>query len=78
MAFARVGEARATSRKVPVDPNSPTRDYTADLVIVSGYMPKDAGAQSIRDIQAAHPGTPLIAISGQFRSGSAGPPGPRE
>jgi YesN/AraC family two-component response regulator len=32
-------------------------------------MPKNTGVQSIRDIQAAHPGTPLIAISGQFRSG---------
>jgi CheY-like chemotaxis protein len=36
-------------------------------------MPKNAGAQCIRDIQTAHPGTPLIAISGQFRPGlSAG------
>jgi DNA-binding response OmpR family regulator len=51
----------------------PNRDYTADLVIVSVYMPKHAGAQWVRDIQTAHPGTPLIAISGQFRSGlSAG------
>jgi len=44
-------------------------DRPADLVIVSVYMPKHAGAQWIRDIQAAHPGTPIIAISGQFRSG---------
>jgi DNA-binding NtrC family response regulator len=45
----------------------------ADLVIASVYMPKNAGARSIRDIQTAHPGAPLIAISGQFRSGlSAG------
>jgi DNA-binding response OmpR family regulator len=41
----------------------------ADLVIVSVYMPKQAGLQWVRDIQAAHAGTPLIAISGQFRSG---------
>jgi len=41
----------------------------ADLVIVSVYMPKHAGAQLVRETQAAHPGTPLIAISGQFRSG---------
>jgi len=41
----------------------------ADLVIVSVYMPKHAGAQLVREIQAVHPGTPLIAISGQFRSG---------
>ena len=45
----------------------------ADLVIVSVYMPKHAGALCIGDIKRAHPGTPLIAISGQFRSGlSAG------
>jgi len=46
---------------------------TPDLVIVSVYMPKHAGAQCIGDIKRAHPGTPLIAMSGQFRSGlSAG------
>src|ERR1700761_6161869 len=39
-----------------------------DLVIVSVYMPKQAALQ-LRQIRAAHPGTPLIAISGQFRSG---------
>jgi DNA-binding response OmpR family regulator len=54
-------------------PRHANRDYPADLVIVSVYMPKHAGAQCVRDIQTAHPGTPLIAISGQFRSGlSAG------
>ena len=54
-------------------PREPNRDCTADLVIASVYMPKNAGVQSIRDIKAAHPGTPVIAISGQFRSGlSAG------
>jgi DNA-binding response OmpR family regulator len=42
---------------------------TADLAIVSVYMPKHAGALWISDIKRAHPGTPLIAISGQFRSG---------
>jgi DNA-binding response OmpR family regulator len=48
-------------------------DRPADLVIVNVYMPKDTGAQWARDIQAAHPDTPIIAISGQFRSGlSAG------
>jgi DNA-binding response OmpR family regulator len=44
-------------------------DRPADLVIVNVYMPKNAGAQWVRDIQAAHPDTPIIAISGQFRSG---------
>jgi DNA-binding response OmpR family regulator len=42
---------------------------TAGLVIVSVYMPKHSGPQLVREIQAAHPGTPLIAISGQFRAG---------
>jgi DNA-binding response OmpR family regulator len=41
----------------------------ADLVIVSVYMPKQAGAQLVREIQAVHPGTPVIAISGQFLPG---------
>jgi CheY-like chemotaxis protein len=42
---------------------------SADLVIVSVYMPKHAGAQLVRKIQAMHPDTPLIAISGQFLPG---------
>ena len=47
-----------------------TRDLgRAALVIVSVYMPKHSGPQLIREIQAAHPGTPVIAISGQFRAG---------
>jgi DNA-binding response OmpR family regulator len=41
----------------------------ADLVIVNVSQPKQAGAQCIQNIQAAHPRTPLIAISAQFRSG---------
>jgi DNA-binding response OmpR family regulator len=41
----------------------------AALVIVSVYMPKHSGPRLVREIQAAHPGTPLIAISGQFRAG---------
>jgi CheY-like chemotaxis protein len=41
----------------------------ADLIIVSVHMPKHAGAQLVREIQAMHPGTPLIAISGQFLAG---------
>jgi DNA-binding response OmpR family regulator len=44
-------------------------DRPADLVIVNVYMPKHAGAQWVRDIQAAHPNTPIVAISGQFRYG---------
>jgi DNA-binding response OmpR family regulator len=41
----------------------------ADLVIASVYMPKQSGSRWVRDIQAAHPGIPVIAISGQFRPG---------
>jgi CheY-like chemotaxis protein len=40
-----------------------------DLVIVNVSMPKQAGWQCIREIRAAHPAVPLIAISAQFRSG---------
>jgi DNA-binding response OmpR family regulator len=40
-----------------------------DVVIVSLYMPKHAGARMICEIRAAYPRTPLIAISAQFRSG---------
>jgi CheY-like chemotaxis protein len=46
-------------------------DAPCDLVIASVYMPKRTGADCVRDIQAAHPGTPVIAISGQFRPGLA-------
>jgi DNA-binding NtrC family response regulator len=49
--------------------------HDADLVIVSIYMPKHAGTRLLDGIRAAHPGTPLIAISAQFRAGlsTAGP-----
>ena len=49
-------------------PHGAKREQVEDLVIVSVYMPKQAALQ-LRQIRAAHPGTPLIAISGQFRSG---------
>lgn len=45
---------------------------TADLVITNVYMPKQAGVQQVRRVQAAYPGTPVIAISGQFSSGVPG------
>jgi DNA-binding response OmpR family regulator len=41
----------------------------ADLLIVSVCLPKRAGAHLLHEIQAAHPGTPLIALSGHFRAG---------
>jgi DNA-binding response OmpR family regulator len=40
-----------------------------DLVIVNVSMPKQTGRECVRDIRAAHPQAPLIAISAQFRSG---------
>jgi DNA-binding response OmpR family regulator len=40
-----------------------------DLAIVSIYMPKHAGAHLLQEVQAAHPRTPLIALSAQFRGG---------
>ena len=52
----------ATIHNAPVQEN-------ADLVIVSIYMPKHAGVPLVCETRAAYPGTPLIAISGQFRSG---------
>jgi DNA-binding response OmpR family regulator len=50
-------------------PHDANLDRPADLVIVNVYMPKHAGAQWVRDIHLLHPNTPIIAISGQFRSG---------
>jgi CheY-like chemotaxis protein len=44
----------------------------ADLLIVDVYMPRREGASTLRAVKAAHPQTPLIAISGQFRSGLFG------
>jgi CheY-like chemotaxis protein len=40
----------------------------ADLVIVDIEMPKHAGSRAADKIRAAHPGTPIIAISAQFRA----------
>ena len=48
-------------------PAAPAAD--ANLVIVSVYLPKQAGMQRVRDVRASHPQAPLIAISSQFRSG---------
>jgi DNA-binding NtrC family response regulator len=56
----RVRRRTANGAPTPSDP---------DLVIVSVYMPKHSGTRLVDEIRAAHPGTPLIAISGQFRAG---------
>ena len=44
----------------------------AGLVIVDVYEPRHEGARTLRAVKAAYPETPLIAISGQFRSGLVG------
>ena len=54
---------------VPGDAQVPDR---AALVIVNVYMPRGEGANRLRAVRAAYPETPLIAISGQFRSGLGG------
>jgi DNA-binding response OmpR family regulator len=41
----------------------------ADLVIVSIRTPRSGGFESLRAIKRRYPRTPLIALSGQFRSG---------
>jgi DNA-binding NtrC family response regulator len=48
--------------------HSAPRTAGADLVIASIYMPKHAGARLANDIRATYPGTPMIAISAQFRA----------
>jgi DNA-binding response OmpR family regulator len=48
---------------------NPGADAPCALVILSVYMPKQAGTQCVRGVQEAHPDTPVIAISGQFRPG---------
>jgi DNA-binding response OmpR family regulator len=53
-----------------VSPES-TAEAHPDLVIVDIYMPRSTGSEKLRAIRAAHPETPLIAISGQFCSGLA-------
>ena len=50
-------------------PRAPAPEAAADLVIVSVSMPKHVGARMVREIQANHPGAPVIALSAQFRSG---------
>jgi len=53
-------------------PGSAQAPDKTDLVIVDVYMPRHEGADRLRTVKAAHPQTPLIAISGQFRSGLVG------
>jgi CheY-like chemotaxis protein len=48
---------------------SPLPRLEADLVIVDIEMPKHTGSRVADKIRAAYPGTPIIAISAQFRAG---------
>jgi two-component system, chemotaxis family, chemotaxis protein CheY len=41
-----------------------------DLLIMDVYMPRSSGAEALRKARAVHPDAPIIAISGQFCSGS--------
>jgi CheY-like chemotaxis protein len=51
-----------------VEPCGPPPQAAADLAIVSIGMPKHTGSRVADKIRAAHPGTPIIAISAQFRA----------
>jgi len=50
-------------------PHWPEPARTVDLAIVSICSPKDSGVHLLQEVQATHPKTPLIALSGQFRGG---------
>ena len=64
--------AEGYSVRAAVSSDAETPDK-ADLIIVDVYMPRREGATTLRAVKAAHPDTPLIAISGQFRPGLVGP-----
>ena len=42
---------------------------TFDLMIVDVFMPRGHGIERLRSARMAHPGVPIIAISGQFDPG---------
>jgi len=44
----------------------------ADLMIVNVNRPRQQGAERLRRVREAHPGTPVIAISSQFCGSIAG------
>jgi CheY-like chemotaxis protein len=49
-----------------------TTPNRTDLVIADVFRPRQDGVSRLTRIKAAHPDTPIIAISGQFRSGLVG------
>jgi two-component system, OmpR family, response regulator CpxR len=51
------------------DRSSPDASCNPDLVILDICMPRDLGIERLRSVQSTFPGVPVIAISGQFRSG---------
>jgi DNA-binding response OmpR family regulator len=55
----------------PCTLSEPAADAAPDLIILDVFMPRSMGVERLRTVRAAHPGTPLIAISGQFCSGLA-------
>src|SRR6266496_3484577 len=63
-------EGYSVRADAPGDAQAPDK---ADLLIVDVYMPRREGAKTLRAVKAAHPETPLIAISGQFRPGLVRP-----
>jgi len=56
--------------KLETPPASEPADEV-DLAIVSICRPKQPGDRLLQEVQAAYPGTPVIALSGQFRGGLA-------
>ena len=56
---------RVYSTRVPKAPDG----EQPDLVIVDIYMPRSTGVETLENVRIMHPGTPLVAISGQFCSG---------
>jgi CheY-like chemotaxis protein len=59
----------SVSAAAPTDGKAPDQ---ADLVIVDVYMPRNVGTKTLRGVESAYPGVPLIAISSQFRPGLVG------
>jgi DNA-binding response OmpR family regulator len=55
-------------RVSPVTPGGTPPHVEADLVILNIGMPKHTGSRVADKIRSAHPNTPIIAISAQFRA----------
>jgi DNA-binding response OmpR family regulator len=53
----------------PHDPAGSSLRQPPDLVVMSVQMPKEDALGRLRIVRTVHPGTPVIALSSQFRSG---------